>query len=136
MKVENIGTLRNVKGFVTAKVTILEAGVKVLMCVHKGLANAAIERFNGTVAQIIPRRYGLRNMRYLFLKLRQGRVKFNGNYPQTRGMTENITVKALPFSRLPSASELIPRNRVPNRSETGRKRGHNRRVSRREGLPR
>lgn len=44
---------------------------EILATVTYGLTNAPIERFNGTVARIIARGYGFRNMRYLFLKLRQ-----------------------------------------------------------------
>jgi len=36
-----------------------------------GFTNAAMERFNGTVARVIARGHGYRDQRYLFLKLRQ-----------------------------------------------------------------
>lgn len=42
-----------------------------------GYTNAAMERFNGTVARVIARGFGYRNMNYLFLKLRQQSVKTN-----------------------------------------------------------
>ena len=37
--------------------------------------NAAMERFNGTVAKVIARGHGYRDQRYLFLKLRQQLIK-------------------------------------------------------------
>jgi len=36
-----------------------------------GFTNAAMERFNGTIARVIARGHGYRDQRYLFLKLRQ-----------------------------------------------------------------
>jgi len=39
--------------------------------------NAAMERFNGTVARVIARGYGYRDQRYLFLKLRQQSKKID-----------------------------------------------------------
>ena len=36
-----------------------------------GFTNAAMERFNGTVAKVIARGHGYKDQRYLFLKLRQ-----------------------------------------------------------------
>ena len=39
--------------------------------------NAAMERFNGTVARVIARGYGYRDQRYLFLKLRQQSKKIH-----------------------------------------------------------
>jgi transposase len=40
-----------------------------------GFTNAAMERFNGTVAKVIARGHGYKDQRYLFLKLRQQAVK-------------------------------------------------------------
>lgn len=40
-----------------------------------GFTNAAMERFNGTVARIIARGFGYKNLDYLFLKLRQQTIK-------------------------------------------------------------
>jgi len=42
-----------------------------------GATNAAMERFNGTVAKVIARGHGYRDQRYLFLKLRQQAIKKN-----------------------------------------------------------
>jgi transposase len=40
-----------------------------------GFTNAAMERFNGTVAKVIARGHGYKDQRYLFLKLRQQAIK-------------------------------------------------------------
>jgi transposase len=40
-----------------------------------GFINAAMERFNATVAKVIARGHGYRDQRYLFLKLRQMATK-------------------------------------------------------------
>ena len=42
-----------------------------------GFTNAAMERFNGTVAKVIARGHGYRDQDYLFLKLRQQKTKNN-----------------------------------------------------------
>ena len=56
-----------------------------------GSTNAAMERFNGTVARVIARGFGYKDERYLFLKLRQQ----SKNYQQTRGSTIFISECAI-----------------------------------------
>src|SRR5215469_3548598 len=50
-----------------------------------GATNAAMERFNGTVAKVIARGHGYRDQRYLFLKLRQQAKKKRSFNPQSCG---------------------------------------------------
>jgi transposase len=50
-----------------------------------GFTNAAMERFNGTMARVIARGHGYRDQRYLFLKLRQMARKLPLLHPQSRG---------------------------------------------------
>jgi len=50
-----------------------------------GMSNAAMERFNATVARVIARGHGYRDLQYLFLKLRQINHKNYPVYPQSCG---------------------------------------------------
>jgi transposase len=60
-------------------------GQELLNVLQFGFTNAAMERFNGTVAKVIARGHGYRNQRYLFLKLRQIAKKQPKLRPQSCG---------------------------------------------------
>jgi transposase len=48
---------------------------ELLNVLRYGFTNAAMERFNGTVARVIARGHGYKDQQYLFLKLRQMSIK-------------------------------------------------------------
>jgi len=48
-----------------------------------GMTNAAMERFNATVAKAIASGHGYRNVKYLFLKLRQMAKNAQQFHPQS-----------------------------------------------------
>ena len=52
---------------------------ELLNVLQYGTTNAAMERFNGTVARVIARGFGYKDERYLFLKLRQQAKNLSAN---------------------------------------------------------